>query len=332
MSTTSQVAALAQRVAAEFKTIRSTYVPNAQVGSIALPGTPSLGQVVQAVANSATALPSDVVWDTGGAPIVAGRRVLSFTWDGYSWLGTYTPEFAPASGYGTLAAAINALSPVGYWKLDETSGTTAFDSSGNGHHGTYTGTVTLNDRDGAPSFASGGNVIIPDHDDFTVGAQGITLFGIGYITADSGTNSLYVMKGAPDNYEWGLGVSWPDNGRTSQASWWTLAGADFQGERTTTPHVKNQWVALAAAFGVPSTVGARFPLYVNSGSPPATIQPAAMSDAAKGNSTAPVTIARGSFEGVYTGAVRHVAVFDKMLTAGEIGALMDHARAEGLIP
>jgi type II secretory pathway pseudopilin PulG len=44
-------------------------------------------------------------------------------------------------------------SPVGYWRLDETSGTTAKDSSGNGNNGTYSGGVTLNQQ----SILSDGN-------------------------------------------------------------------------------------------------------------------------------------------------------------------------------
>lgn len=39
--------------------------------------------------------------------------------------------------------AILADSPEGFWLLDEGSGTTAADSSGNGHHGTYNGTPTF---------------------------------------------------------------------------------------------------------------------------------------------------------------------------------------------
>jgi hypothetical protein len=39
---------------------------------------------------------------------------------------------------------ILASSPVGYWRLNETSGVTASDSSGGAHHGTYTNTYTLN--------------------------------------------------------------------------------------------------------------------------------------------------------------------------------------------
>lgn len=44
----------------------------------------------------------------------------------------------------TYSAAVLADSPVGYWRLDETSGTTAADSSGNGYDGTYVNTPTLN--------------------------------------------------------------------------------------------------------------------------------------------------------------------------------------------
>ncbi len=43
----------------------------------------------------------------------------------------------------TLADRIAARSPVAYYKLDEASGTTAADSSGNGNDGAYSGGVTL---------------------------------------------------------------------------------------------------------------------------------------------------------------------------------------------
>ncbi|HEY1119879.1 MAG TPA: LamG-like jellyroll fold domain-containing protein [Acidimicrobiales bacterium] len=46
----------------------------------------------------------------------------------------------------TYASEVLADSPVGYWKLDETSGTTAADSSGNGRDGTYNGSPSLASR------------------------------------------------------------------------------------------------------------------------------------------------------------------------------------------
>lgn len=51
---------------------------------------------------------------------------------------------------GTYADKILALNPIAYWKLDETSGTTAYDSSGNHYDGTYYG-VTLDQIDGPGS-------------------------------------------------------------------------------------------------------------------------------------------------------------------------------------
>lgn len=40
--------------------------------------------------------------------------------------------------------AVLADSPLGFWRLDETPGAVAYDSSGNGNNATITGGVTLN--------------------------------------------------------------------------------------------------------------------------------------------------------------------------------------------
>lgn len=47
----------------------------------------------------------------------------------------------------TFSDLILSMNPVGYWPLDETSGTTAVDHSGNGLNGTYENTFTLADID-----------------------------------------------------------------------------------------------------------------------------------------------------------------------------------------
>lgn len=62
--------------------------------------------------------------------------------------GLYVPRAGGGSGY---SAAVLADSPKGYWRQGEASGTTMVDSSGNGHNGTYNGTVTL----GATGLTSG---------------------------------------------------------------------------------------------------------------------------------------------------------------------------------
>lgn len=59
----------------------------------------------------------------------------------------------PASSYYDL---VMSHSPLGYWRLGETSGTTAADISGNGRNGTYTGTYTLNRPSLIPSDTANG--------------------------------------------------------------------------------------------------------------------------------------------------------------------------------
>ncbi|HEX2421872.1 MAG TPA: hypothetical protein VHN56_01795, partial [Actinomycetota bacterium] len=68
----------------------------------------------------------------------------------------------------SLAPAFRASaagsSVVGLWHLDETSGTTAFDSSGNGNNGAISGPVTLGvpgHLNTAYSFVPKSTVIVP---------------------------------------------------------------------------------------------------------------------------------------------------------------------------
>ena len=75
-----------------------------------------------------------------------------------------TASAAPIS----FESAVLADLPIAYWRFGETDTTTAMDSSGNGHHGTYTGGVTL----GQPGIGGGdtaalfdgksGRVTVPD--------------------------------------------------------------------------------------------------------------------------------------------------------------------------
>jgi hypothetical protein len=90
-----------------------------------------------------------------------------------SWVGA-TVALAAAMGgaavLGTPAGAVQGdltTDLVGWWKLDETSGTTAADSSGNGRNGTVNGTASWNAGDGfnfSGGASSSGNAIkLPDN-------------------------------------------------------------------------------------------------------------------------------------------------------------------------
>lgn len=76
----------------------------------------------------------------------------------------------------SLSSAINALSPAGYWKLDETSGTSASDSGPNGLTGTYTGAYTL-----------GGTALNAAPD---AGERSISVAGAGHVSV---ANSSYIV-------------------------------------------------------------------------------------------------------------------------------------------
>jgi hypothetical protein len=73
---------------------------------------------------------------------------------------------APASGATDIQADLET-GLVGWWKLDETTGTVAADSSGNGRNGTVTGAASWNGGDGF-TFSGGANssgnaITLPDN-------------------------------------------------------------------------------------------------------------------------------------------------------------------------
>lgn len=120
--------------------------------------------------------------------------------------------------------------PVAYWRLDETSGTSAADSSGNGHNGTYVGSPTLgadgvmDDGTGSPSAEFDGStqwVTVPlasvlGLDDVTVEAwinfdttAQMGIFNVNRTGADDNRWGLWKISTGKLEYSAGtLGVVW----------------------------------------------------------------------------------------------------------------------------
>jgi hypothetical protein len=85
--------------------------------------------------------------------------------------GAYYPNVLPmrrvriSSGF-SYAGRVLLDDPVGYWRLGESAGTSAADSSGNGFTGTYIGVYTLAqagalvDTDTSVSFGTTGRVTV----------------------------------------------------------------------------------------------------------------------------------------------------------------------------
>ena len=106
------------------------------------------------------------------------------------WYVPPTEEEQNAQAYEN---AVMAQVPIGYWKLNETQGNRAEDSSGNGHHGTY--------KDGVRLGVAG-----------KVG-KAANMNGTGYVDMPVGMNDLLTSNRSgtftaivrlPDNYtNWG---------------------------------------------------------------------------------------------------------------------------------
>ncbi len=82
------------------------------------------------------------------------------------------------AGRVALNTTASSSSVVGLWHLDETSGTTAFDSSGNGNNGAISGPVTLGvpgHLNTAYSFVPKSTVIVPNASDLVPGTATITI-------------------------------------------------------------------------------------------------------------------------------------------------------------
>ncbi|AQT67157.1 Alpha-amylase/pullulanase [Anaerohalosphaera lusitana] len=144
--------------------------------------------------------------------------VTGTTFDGSSILSENTQYFwriDTVTGGGTLAGAVwdfttgAALDMVGFYKLDETSGSTAADSSGHGNDGTVTGASWVTGIDGnALSFDGVDDVVnlgtgpsLSGQTDFTVSAwvkTTATAAGVIVQQRNGGFNGEYVFNMGSD--------------------------------------------------------------------------------------------------------------------------------------
>lgn len=228
----------------------------------------------------------------------------------------------------SMSSAILALTPTAYWQLDEASGTVATDSSGNGLHGEYVDAVTLGGPDGA--LFAGGHVAVPDSDLLSVAgsAAGFTIFAIASRpNASYGSRQFLVSKGGA-GYEWSVEyTAAPNYVRTVVTS---SVGNNIMGDRSNAT-IGSGWHAICSAIP-PYVNGARIPCYRDSGTPVETTQ-STISAGDPGNTTSPVWLGgRSDSADLWTGSIRHVAIFRRQLSDAEVGGLMTAARDNGLIP
>jgi YD repeat-containing protein len=181
-------------------------------------------------------------YDTSAAKQTFGSFVTSYTYDALNRAVTTT------TSTGSYSTIVEADRPWGYWRMDETSGTTAFDASGNASNMTYSGTATFGaagaltaDRDPSVVFASATTTRAAEagiNDSFALemwvdwditggtvqtlfinGTQGSTGWALQLNDGTTNNNHLYLMRDATTT----------DLGYTLTAGWKDIALVNDQG-------------------------------------------------------------------------------------------------------
>ncbi|PUA80171.1 immunoglobulin-like domain-containing protein [Nocardioides currus] len=174
-------------------------------------------------------------------------------------LGGVVAGVGPASGVeGDLTTDL-----VGWWKLDETSGTVAADSSGNGRNGTVAGATTWNAGDGftfSGGANSGGNAItLPDN--LLSGLEDVTVdFDVWVDPSLTSGNWFMYNLGSSATYPNGTGYLFTTNDSSNRLRS-TIAEAGFASEQSASRAGRvptGQWrhITYSIDGGTPAAPGA----------------------------------------------------------------------------
>lgn len=213
----------------------------------------------------------------------------------------------------TYAESVLNLDPVAYWRLGESSGTTAVDASGNGHTGTYVNTPTLGvagalsaDADTAVAFTRASSQRVTTAAPVITATDDWTLAAWVNPTASATTRCILYNGGSLNGY--GLFL-------TSAHRLWGFAEGGGAGSLTnsTTGAVltPGEW-----AFAVLVRRSGTSYLYLNgelylTGTTTAPLTPTSMTSAGSENGTAHFM----------DGSIDEPAIFDRALAENEIARL-----------
>jgi glucose/arabinose dehydrogenase len=233
--------------------------------------------------------------------------------DGGAAAHQFTAPSAPTTYTATYARTVCPVLPglVGAWGFDEASGGAVLDASGTGNGGTIAGATRVADgRFGrALSFDGDDMVTIPDSSSLDL-AAGMTLEAWVNPAALGGTWRTVLLKEQPGNLAYALYANDGEGHPTGHAA------IPFDARVTGTPIPVGQWTHLAASFD-----GSTLRLYANG------IQIA--SELAFGS----ITVSNGALRiggnnvwpEFFSGRIDEVRVYNRALTADEVGADMTRA-------
>jgi hypothetical protein len=212
------------------------------------------------------------------------------------------------------ASTVMGDGPVAYWRLDETSGTTAHDVTGHGHDGAYTascqlgvGGALLNDTDPAAGFDGMTSTIsAPPRDlDFA----GTSPFSVeGWVSVGRINNAFHhvINHESPAGNREGYAVFVQSTGNLAFERFVAAAGTTLQGPTAT----HNEWYYVVGTYD-----GALLTLYVNS-----TVAARADDTRSRSPLADDFYIGAGESTRFYDGDIDEVAIYDKALTQAQITA------------
>lgn len=233
-----------------------------------------------------------------------------------------------------LAFAINALSPIAFWKFDETSGTTVTDYAENGQDLTYTNT-------GSISLASVAGPKGTNHALFN------STSGTGYAVGAADTDLSLVLNSGISFVQMLYGTNLSGNlwgglrkGNEYQFRGFSTTNMNWELEQTGSPKLgigvsptitQNEWFLAYGATGVDNTVRPtilgrnvdELTPYTNTGS-------------GSGGGSAPNGITIGQIFlsptlYYWRGAIAHTAIFPGVLTQSNFDSIISAAQADGWI-
>ncbi|MCI0334617.1 MAG: LamG domain-containing protein [Planctomycetes bacterium] len=216
-----------------------------------------------------------------------------------------------ASEYSDL---VTSHGPVAYWRLGESSGTTAADATGS-HDGTYQNSVTLSaggaisgDSNTAATFGGGANDRVQVNA-FGISGSGITI--LAWFKPSGFGNDRFLAKAtgtAVSEHYWALGL----DSSSRLSAFLKISGTTQNRTPTVSGMANGVWSFAALTYD-----GATMVTYFNG----QQVDSAAFAGTLSTDSSVAVALGNlpsGAGNRAFSGALDEVAVFDKPLTAAEI--------------
>lgn len=271
--------------------------------------------------------PPGGAYDAGTVVTLTATGSTGWAFAGWSGdlSGSVNPTTITMNGNKTVTATFTDQTLVGYWKFDETSGTTAHDASVNGLNGTVNGaTWTTGKVNGALQFNGTSSYVDMGNPSQLQSTGSITWSAWVWATASPADDGQIIAK-SDGAGGWEFKTS-PDTGpQTFAVAVYGSSGA-YAGRYSTTVRALNTWYHVAGVYNAASQT---LNIYVNGVLNNGTLMGTVPSS--RNITSANVNVGRRSGGYYFNGLVDDVRIYNRALTQPEIQALMNPGPSQFLL-